>query len=582
MQELKGNIRVHCRVRPLLPFDAAEPDGEASQDSPAGTLLRETLLHPGQRRAHPSSCGEGGRQALSFTDPHPVQGGGVTRIPPVVPTREPAVVDTGRANGPFRVPLVLPPPPLPCPCGGRGVHIRVHVPVHIPVHVPVHIRAVVGSGPGDVARALDDETVLVKCHRPGHPDTDRMYSFERVYGPAESQAAVFEDVRPLLTSLLDGYNVCIMAYGQTGSGKSHTMLGPPPDAPPDPGVVPRAADELFRLLAENPSQSPRVDVSVVEIYNNDVYDLLAKGRGGAAVAGARREVVTTPEGQAEVPGLTCRAVTSAVEFVGLLHGGLRLRVTHPTLVHADSSRSHLVVTVTLTTAAPPCSTDPPSSPAPGQERAGAGRWQSGPRRESRPWLSPAEGPGSRRQRQTKLQLVDLAGSECVGASGVTGEARRETSFINRSLAALADVLGALSAGGGHVPYRNSKLTHLLRDSIGGDAKLLLLLCVAPGRARRAETLQSLAFGARARQARRGRPGGGGPRAPPTREPPAPPAFLSRSPGACEPRNKRGCAGCTESPGWCSGLRRGGHEGGAAEAPAGLPEGLRGLGGSLPP
>ncbi|ETE58588.1 hypothetical protein L345_15690, partial [Ophiophagus hannah] len=108
-----------------------------------------------------------------------------------------------------------------------------------------------------------------------------------------------------------------------------------------------------------------------------------------------------------------------------------------------------------------------------------------------------------RQMRTKLQLVDLAGSESVGMSGVTGSLLRETSFINRSLSALADVLGALSEQGSHIPYRNSKLTHLLQDAIGGDAKLLVVLCVSPSQKYITESLQTLGFGSRARQVQRG-------------------------------------------------------------------------------
>ncbi|ELW69065.1 Kinesin-like protein KIF25 [Tupaia chinensis] len=337
------------------------------------------------------------------------------------------------------------------------------------------------------------ETVLVRCDRPGQPSVNRTYSFERVYGPAETQEAIFADVCPLLTSLLDGYNVCVMAYGQTGGGKSYTMLGPrsvagatlPLAGCRAPGVIPRAAEELFRLISEAPAGSTEVDVSVVEVYNNDIFDLLAKG-GPAGVPGVKRELVTTKEGRKEVSLLTSQVVGSAAELVRLVHGGLRLRVSHPTLVHADSSRSHLVVTVTVTTAASATGPDLQSS-------AGL------PQGFGCSPLPPAAVP----LMQAKLQLVDLAGSECIGLSGVTGLALRETSFINRSLAALADVLGALAERRGHVPYRNSKLTHLLQDSIGGDAKLLVILCVSPSRRCMAETLQGLSFGTRARQVERG-------------------------------------------------------------------------------
>ncbi|XP_008686680.1 kinesin-like protein KIF25 isoform X2 [Ursus maritimus] len=346
--ELKGNIRVHCRIRPLLPFDK-ELDDAASQDS---------------------------------------------------------------------------------------------------------------SMPAGVVHAVDDETVLVKCDRPAHALINKTYNFERVYGPAESQHAVFGDVCPLLTSLLDGYNVCILAYGQTGCGKSYTMLGPhseeecvPARGPhSDLGILPRAAGELFRLISENPSRSLKVDVSIVEVYNNDIFDLLAKERC-TVVSGPKREAPTTKAAKREVSPPTRRPVHSAEDFIALAAGSLRLRAQLATQVHARSSRSHLIITATLTTA-PTC-----SSP---------------------------------------------------GVSGVTGLALRETSFINRSLAALADVLGALSERRGHIPYRNSQLTHFLQDVLGGDAKLLVILCVSPSRKHVAETLRCLGLGARVRQVQRGQAGGGSP------------------------------------------------------------------------
>ncbi|XP_072500016.1 kinesin-like protein KIF25 isoform X2 [Notamacropus eugenii] len=367
-----------------------------------------------------------------------------------------------------------------------------------------------------VIHATDDETVLVRCSRPGHPLLNKTFQFERVYSPLESQKIVFGDVCPLLTSLLDGYNVCIMTYGQTGSGKSYTMLGPhsendpisPSEAEQEMGIIPRAAGELFRLLSENPTIDPRVEVSIVEIYNNELFDLLAKDSSG--IFGVKRDVITTKEGKSNVPMLTYELVESPYEFMKIINKSLQLRVKHPTLVHADSSRSHLVVTVTLTISVPfdsftdqqaiqkLCKETLCSTP---QKVMKSEKACFSPR-----GLSPAPIPldptEQHKQVQTKLQLVDLAGSECIGMSGVTGTILRETSFINRSLAALADVLGALSEHRGHIPYRNSKLTHLLQDSIGGDAKLLVMLCVSPCQKYLAETLQSLGFASRARQVQR--------------------------------------------------------------------------------
>ncbi|XP_043819613.1 kinesin-like protein KIF25 [Dromiciops gliroides] len=365
-----------------------------------------------------------------------------------------------------------------------------------------------------VVHATDDETVLVRCSRTGHPLINKTFQFERVYSPLESQKIVFGDVCPLITSLLDGYNVCIMTYGQTGSGKSYTMLGPHSESDPispseddqEIGIIPRAAGELFRLLSENPTVNPRVEVSVVEIYNNELFDLLAKDSSGT-IFGVKRDVITTKEGKSNVPLLTYELVESTAEFMKLINKSLQLRVKHPTLVHADSSRSHLVVTVTLTVSVPFDSfADQQSSQKLYKEilcttpqKVMKGEKPSFSPRGLSPAPIPLDPTEQQKQIQTKLQLVDLAGSECIGMSGVTGTILRETSFINRSLAALADVLGALSEHRGHIPYRNSKLTHLLQDSIGGDAKLLVMLCVSPCQKYLAETLQSLGFGSRARQ-----------------------------------------------------------------------------------
>ncbi|XP_055289264.1 kinesin-like protein KIF25 isoform X2 [Moschus berezovskii] len=380
---------------------------------------------------------------------------------------------------------------------------------------------------GGVVHAVDDETVLVECNRPGHPLINKTYTFERVYGPAESQRVVFEDVCPLLTSFLDGYNVCIMAYGQTGSGKSFTMLGPrcqeepalPSEPRGDAGIIPRAAAELFRLLSEDASRSPEVGVSIAEVYNNGIVDLLANDSCRVA-SGVKRQVLPTQQGKKAVRGLTYRPVRSAAQFLTLVGGGLQLRAKQPTAVHAESSRSHLVVTVTLATVASPRRpSGPPSTPAPQSDWSAStepcqpaprspatGRRQSPPV----PLRTRAHGlgrvaPDPLGQVCATLQLVDLAGSECAGVSGVTGPALRETSCINRSLAALSDVLGALAEGRGHIPYRNSRLTHLLQDALGGDAKLQVIVCVSPGQRHVAETLQSLGFGARARQVERSRP-----------------------------------------------------------------------------
>ncbi|XP_061098642.1 kinesin-like protein KIF25 [Conger conger] len=383
----------------------------------------------------------------------------------------------------------------------------------------------------EVVQAVNDDSVLVNS-KSGSSAMNKMFEFERVHGPEDSQEAVFEEVKPLLTSLLDGYNVCIMAYGQTGSGKTHTMIGSQAedfaglDGAPLQGIIPKSATELFRLISEKPAESHTVEVSVVEVYNNEVFDLLSRdGEGGAA--GVKRDVITTSTGTSEVPALSYELVCSPADVMQVLSTVLRLRARSPTLVHRDSSRSHLIVTITVTSKSPNALVLArrlqsarkdvqrshqrewwsPRCRRAASSRRGLDEQSTSPA--SSPCHSPCHSPYpsprpsiAQAPIKTKLQLVDLAGSECVGMSGVTGAALWETSCINRSLSALSDVLGALAEQRPHVPYRNSKLTHLLQDSIGGDAKLLVMLCVSPTQKFLADSLQSLGFGSRARQVQR--------------------------------------------------------------------------------
>ncbi|XP_052823267.1 kinesin-like protein KIF25 isoform X2 [Octopus bimaculoides] len=345
---------------------------------------------------------------------------------------------------------------------------------------------------------LDDENICVRSSK-----HNKVFEFERVYGPDDCQQNVFDQVQPMLTSLLDGYNVCIMAYGQTGSGKTHTMLGSHKnenynlshEAHPDEGVIPRAMRELFSLMSEKPTGTYQAEVSVVEIYNNDIRDLLSKDFK------SKHDLVTCPDGSLSLPTVTFRQVASVKSVMSCVVHGLRTRRESATLVHEHSSRSHLVVTLLITTNdttrawhTDPATSDWSSSVISSNLPLSKEKGRTTPPNVSSPNPSVIK---------TKLQLVDLAGSECVGLSGVKGAAFRETSSINKSLSALADVLGALAERRTHVPYRNSRLTYFLQDSIGGNAKLLLLLCVSPTKHYITESLQCLGFGQRARQVQRG-------------------------------------------------------------------------------
>ncbi|CAL1548478.1 unnamed protein product [Lymnaea stagnalis] len=355
-----------------------------------------------------------------------------------------------------------------------------------------------------VVHYVDDENICVRTSK-----HNKIYEYERVYNSTEKQESVFDEVQPMLTSLLDGYNVCIMAYGQTGSGKTHTMLGshrnddynPSHDPQPDEGVIPRATRELFRLIEEKPFGTHTIEVSVVEVYNNDIRDLLSRDPN------AKHDVVTGGDGQLSIPTVTSKPVDNVDAVMNLVQYGLKTRKESATLVHEHSSRSHLIVTLTVNTKAPSffaktMTTDSEAGAPGGLAKKGKSLSQTWTA-EQLQLVSGGQTANQQPVIRTKLQLVDLAGSECVGMSGVKGAALREASNINKSLSALADVLGALAEHRTHVPYRNSRLTHFLQDSIGGDAKLLILLCVSPAQRYITESLQCLGFGQRARQVQRG-------------------------------------------------------------------------------
>ncbi|XP_046847281.1 kinesin-like protein KIF25 [Xenia sp. Carnegie-2017] len=412
------------------------------------------------------------------------------------------------------------------------VEMRGNIRVHCRVR-PL-IAALDSAGPSklgtfgkveQVVRVVDDETVCVQPNKSmsgGSTSQKKMFEFERVYEKDSTQEFVFQDVLPLLTSLLDGYNVCIMAYGQTGSGKTHTMVGghtldddidsTETDYPLE-GIIPRAAREIFRLMTEreNQSESYDMEISICEIYNNDVRDLL----GDKSTRAVKKDVYINSDGSTEIPDLITRSVSSAQEVMKYVRYGMRERHEDATKIHAHSSRSHLIVQLTLytssgqhSTAAKVTTTAASPTVTPRGTKTGGAHDKE---QKNKPKSLSSSGSPLHQETlssgaltvKTKLQLVDLAGSECVGVSGVTGAALRETSFINKSLSALADVLGALAVHRFHIPYRNAKLTHVLQDTIGGDAKLLLMLCVSPVQRFLSETLQCLGFGSRARQIARG-------------------------------------------------------------------------------
>ncbi|XP_051144297.1 kinesin-like protein KIN-14S isoform X2 [Andrographis paniculata] len=278
------------------------------------------------------------------------------------------------------------------------------------------------------------------------------FKFDHVFKPEDNQEDVFLQTLPLVTSVLDGYNVCIFAYGQTGTGKTYTMEGTSENR----GVNYRTLEELFKLSKSRSSiMRYELCVSMLEVYNEKIRDLLVENSNQPE---KRLEIKQSAEGTQEVPGLVEARVHNTEEVWRLLKSGSQARSVGSTTANELSSRSHCLLRVTI-----------------------AGK-------------NLVNGQMTR----SHLWLVDLAGSERVGKIDVEGDRLKESQFINKSLSALGDVISALASKSSHIPYRNSKLTHMLQSSLGGDCKTLMFVQISPNTADLGETLCSLNFASRVR------------------------------------------------------------------------------------
>ncbi|XP_017914242.1 PREDICTED: kinesin-like protein KIFC2 isoform X6 [Capra hircus] len=300
---------------------------------------------------------------------------------------------------------------------------------------------------------------------------------------SEAQGQVFRELESAVLSCLGGYSVCIFTYGQTGTGKTYSMEGPPED----PGIAPRALQSLFREMGTGGQH--RVTLSMVEIYNEAVRDLLAPGPP------QRLAVRQGPAGQGgiQVAGLTHWDVPNLESLHQMLSLGRSNRATAATAMNQRSSRSHALVTLTLRTASP--------SRGPGTAGTSAPEPCWGPHCTHAGLPST---PGSLAPAGT-LHLVDLAGSERAWKAGAAGSSQedrdgaqrlREARTINRSLLALGGVMAALRARRPHVPFRDSQLTRLLQPALGPGATAVLLLQISTRPEDLGETVCSLKFAER--------------------------------------------------------------------------------------
>lgn len=294
----------------------------------------------------------------------------------------------------------------------------------------------------------------------------RSFAFDCVFPSHATQTDVFDrTARPLLHRVLDGYNGCLFAYGQTGSGKTHTMVGEGSGS--DAGIIPLLCTELFDRVAERKaSKLFTVQCSLLEIYNEALNDLLVVG--GQSQDLQIREDTSLGGCGIHVDGITEAPVDSTTTLLSLMASGQKRRAVGQTNMNEHSSRSHMVLTLQVTASEV-------------DDTEGVARTVS------------------------KLHLIDLAGSERQKATGATGDRLKEGAQINLSLSSLGNVINALTepkavgAKRRHVPYRDSKLTRLLQDSLGGNAFTVMICNISPAQMNEEETTSSLRFAERAKK-----------------------------------------------------------------------------------
>ena len=307
------------------------------------------------------------------------------------------------------------------------------------IRVMCRIRPLLKNEKEECVQVLDMCQVKVLADR-----RETWFEFDRAFLPLDSQEVVFFEVSDMVEGVLDGMSACILAYGQTGSGKTYTMEGTLSDL----GVNYRALKMLFDLVEDrSDTHSFTLSMTMMEVYNEQIRNLLERSP-------ARLDIREDGAGVVRLPGLTSLPIHSYADVVEAMELGKTNRSVGATNVNEYSSRSHCIVTIAVD-----CQTED-------------------------------------RTYSSRLNLIDLAGSERVWKSEAEGQRMVEACNINQSLAALGKVLSALASKQSHVPYRDSKLTHLLKDSLAGDAKTMVIVTVSPCLNDSAETLSSLAFGTR--------------------------------------------------------------------------------------
>ncbi|XP_028399082.1 kinectin-like [Dendronephthya gigantea] len=301
-------------------------------------------------------------------------------------------------------------------------------------------------GNHSVIKSPDEYSISVETAR-----GPKEFQFDQIFTEESTQEKVFEDTFNLVQSAVDGYNVCIFAYGQTGSGKTFTMIGDKDQK--FPGIAPRAMERIFAVINENKGKFAfKVSVYMLELYNDRLIDLLAENSN----TDAKLDIKKDKKGLVFVHGANVLDAADAQSLYGIFEKGSENRHVASTKMNSESSRSHLVLSIIIES----------TNKTTGSVLKG------------------------------KLSLVDLAGSERASKTQASAEQLKEAQSINKSLSALGDVISALSSEQQFIPYRNNKLTMLMQDSLGGNAKTLMFVNISPADYNTDETVTSLTYASR--------------------------------------------------------------------------------------
>ncbi|GAX73013.1 hypothetical protein CEUSTIGMA_g465.t1 [Chlamydomonas eustigma] len=303
----------------------------------------------------------------------------------------------------------------------------------------------------------------------GGKQHSRTFRFDKVFGPDSAQEKLFKQaIVPIVSEVMDGFNCTIFAYGQTGTGKTYTMEGGPRDSSDgrklsaEAGVIPRSIKQIFDTI-EAGNMDSTVKVSFLELYNEELTDLLSFEDDKDASKRQQLRLLEDRSGVV-VHGLEEVIVRSATEIYQVLDRGSAKRRTAATMLNSRSSRSHSIFSITI-------------------------------------HLKETTPEGEDIIKIGKLNLVDLAGSENISRSGAKDSRAREAGSINQSLLTLGRVITTLVEHSGHIPYRDSKLTRLLRDSLGGRTKTCIIATIAPTVQCQEETISTLDYAHRAKNIR---------------------------------------------------------------------------------